>query len=162
MSLNVNRGEVLLFFLEVFCFIGVSFWCNWAVTLNKHIALCSASDNLITLITMLLWIAVQKHWAPFIHVMLCLRSLHWGLVHWCSLPFSLPHASIPGECKSLCVSVYWFKSVCLSAGDLLQPRSTTAHWIMHHLLSGKICWIWLSWTWMCGWCYKKAWRLLST
>ncbi len=97
-----------IFASAVFCCTGVNLWCNSAVTFNKHIAPRSASDILITLITMQLWIAFQKPSAPFIHGALCLRSLHGGVIHRCSLPLYSSCINT-GECKFCvckCAQVY--------------------------------------------------------
>lgn len=54
---------------------------------------------------MLLWIAFQKLSAPFIHGTLCLRSLHRGVIHRCSLPLYSSCINT-GECEFVCTQVY--------------------------------------------------------
>lgn len=97
----------------MFWFTGVNLWCNSSVTFNKHIAPRSASDILITLITMLLWIAFQKPIAPFIHGVLCLRSLHGGVIHGCSVPLysSMHHHWRMQICVCEFVPVYVHMSI---------------------------------------------------
>lgn len=114
----------------------VNLWCNSAVTFNKHIAPRSVSDNLITLITMLLWIDFQKPRAPFIHGTLCLRSLHGGVIHECSVPLYSSCINT-GECKLVCVQVCVCLCPCVYRPEIYYSQDQPEYWIMHDLLSWK-------------------------
>lgn len=125
------------FVLVVFHCTAVNLWCNSAVTFNKHIAPRSASDILITLITMLLWIAFQKQSTLFIHITLCLRFPYGDVIKRFSLPL---YASCinTGKCRFMSASVY--KPDIYHSQNQLE---LTEYCITCY--PGKICWIG-SWT----------------
>lgn len=95
------------------CFASQGWTSDSAVKFNKHIAPRS-SDILITLITMLLWIAFQKPGAPFIHGMLCLKSLH--RVWFIDAHFLFIHHASTLDNASLCVCVQVYVHVSIDHG----------------------------------------------